>query len=166
MVRLLVTYMELCAPPCDAVLAPSLAAVCIAKEVPAPEEYLELYRAVGTPLQWDDRLRMPRDELCKFIASSMTSIYVLRIEGRSVGLCEFEGVGTKSVELKHFGLTPGFQGRGLGSYLLNSALRSVWSCRPERIWLHTDTNDHPKAKSTYERAGFKAYAEVWEEFPD
>jgi len=33
------------------------------------------------------------------------------------------------------------------------------------VWLHTDTWDHPKAKATYERIGFKAYAEVWEEFP-
>ncbi|WP_416066584.1 GNAT family N-acetyltransferase [Rhizobium sp. ZK1] len=61
---------------------------------------------------------------------------------------------------------PEDQGRRLGPYLLDWSLKEIWAHLPERVWLHTDTWDHPKAKATYERIGFKAYAEVWEEFAD
>ncbi len=165
MIRLLVTYMEQTAPPAGADLPSPVTGASIARERPDADDYLRLYRSVGTPLQWDERLKMPRDELSSFLRRPSTALYILREDGQALGLCEFEGVGSSDVELKHFGLIPGAQGRGLGPCLLNSALRAIWSHGPDRIWLHTDTNDHPKAKSTYERTGFKAFAEVWEEFP-
>ena len=56
--------------------------------------------------------------------------------------------------------------KGTGPYPLDHALRSAWSTRPQRIWLHTDTWDHPKAIATYQRAGFKIYAQRFEVFPD
>jgi GNAT superfamily N-acetyltransferase len=90
----------------------------------------------------------------------------LRLEREPVGLCEFDGVGKGDIELKHFGLIPGAQGYRLGPYLLDWALRSIWQDRPGRIWLHTDTNDHPKARSVYARAGFNVFAEEWTVFPD
>ena len=61
-------------------------------------------------------------------------------------------------ELKNFGLVPEAQGRGLGPWLLGISLQHEWSLGPERIWLHTDTWDHPAAIPTYERAGFRVYA--------
>jgi ribosomal protein S18 acetylase RimI-like enzyme len=70
------------------------------------------------------------------------------------------------VELTHFGLAPAFQGRKLGPFLLDQSLRAVWSQKPERLWLHTDTCDHPAAQSVYSRAGFTAYAQRMETFPD
>lgn len=166
MVCLLVTYMEQVVPPRGAALSPPVAAVRIAKEVLDVEGYLQLYQSVGESLQWDERLRMPRDELATFLLSCCTALYILRHEGQPVGLCEFEGIGAPEVELKHFGLIPDVQGRGLGPYLLDRALREIWKGRPDRVWLHTDTSDHPKAKSVYERIGFKSYTEVWEDFPD
>ncbi len=38
------------------------------------------------------------------------------------------------------------------------ALQSVWDSGASRIWLHTDTWDHPAAIRTYERAGLRIYA--------
>ena len=70
------------------------------------------------------------------------------------------------MELTYFGLTEAFYGRRLGPYLLDRSLRSVWSQRPERVWLHTDTNDHPKAQSVYGRAGFQLRERRMESFPD
>ena len=166
MVRLLVTYMEQVEPPHGAALSPPVAGARIAKESPDAEDYLQLYHCVGATLQWDERLRMPMNELSTFLRSPSTALYILRHEGQALGLCEFDGFGEREVELKHFGLIPAAQGRRLGPYLLDWSLRAIWSDRPDRIWLHTDTNDHPKAKSTYERIGFKSYAEAWEEFPD
>jgi GNAT superfamily N-acetyltransferase len=52
---------------------------------------------------------------------------------------------------------PQAQGRGLGTWLLLTALHCEWSTGPARIWLHTDEWDHPAAVRVYERAGFRIY---------
>ncbi|RJG43839.1 GNAT family N-acetyltransferase [Mesorhizobium sp. DCY119] len=166
MVDLLVTYMEMVAPPRGAALPMPIAGVSIGRETLDPADYLVLYRAVGEPLQWDQRLRMPADELHHFLGNPATHIYVLRVIGKSAGLCEFHGVGIPEVELTHFGLIGEFQGRKLGPYLLDTALREIWSRAPSRVWLHTDTHDHPKAQSTYRRAAFQIYTQRVETFPD
>jgi ribosomal protein S18 acetylase RimI-like enzyme len=166
MVDLFVTYLEMTSPPSGLALSPASTGTTIQREVLDPSQYLALYRAVGEPLQWDQRLRMPADDLRDFLSRSSTLVYVLRVEGQAVGFCEFDGVGGAEVELVHFGLVPAFQGRKLGPCLLDRALREIWSYAPQRIWLHTDTNDHPKAKSTYQRAGFRIYAGRMETFPD
>ncbi|MCV3209706.1 GNAT family N-acetyltransferase [Mesorhizobium sp. YC-39] len=166
MVDLLVTYMEMTEPPSgDGLLAPAQDAA-VAREMLDVADYIGLYRAVGEPVQWDQRLRLPSEELERLLASPSTHVHVLRVDGEAAGLCEFTGVGQPVVELAHFGLVPAFQGRKLGPYLLYRSLRAVWSYAPEKIWLHTDTHDHPVAQSVYRRAGFKAYAQRMETFPD
>jgi ribosomal protein S18 acetylase RimI-like enzyme len=166
MVHLLVTYMEQLEPPAGSGFPSPIERVSIEQERLEPEDYLSLYRAVGEPLQWDQRLRMPLTELEIFLRSPSTDLYVLRNQNRAIGLCEFDGAGNPDVELTNFGLVPEAQGNRLGPFLLDSALRAVWSREPRRIWLHTDTYDHPKAKTTYERAGFRVYAEKIEEIAD
>lgn len=128
------------------------------------DEYLDLYCRVGQPLGWDQRLRMPRSELTLLLDSDRSQIYVLR-DGRdqALGLCEFERC-LPEIELKNFGLVPQARGRGLGSWLLRTALHHEWSLQPRRIWLHTDGWDHPAALSLYENAGFRLYV-VREEPP-
>ncbi|ESX89341.1 GNAT family N-acetyltransferase [Mesorhizobium sp. M0761] len=166
MVDLLVTYMDM--RPRD--LAPArvspAAATTVALERLDSAAYIDLYRAVGEPVQWDQRLRMPAEDLERLLALPSTHIHVLRVEGEAAGLCEFNGVGQPEVELVHFGLVPAFQGRRLGPFLLDQALRAIWSRAPQRVWLHTDTYDHPAAQSVYRRAGFKAYAQRMGTFPD
>jgi ribosomal protein S18 acetylase RimI-like enzyme len=121
------------------------------------EEYLSLYESVGAPLRWDQRLRMPREELRALLRSSRLRTYVLRDDSRALGFCEFDRVGFPEIELKNFGLVPQAQGRRLGPWLLATAVHQEWALRPSRIWLHTDSWDHPAAIRTYERAGFKIY---------
>ncbi|MBA1144576.1 GNAT family N-acetyltransferase [Mesorhizobium neociceri] len=165
MVELLVTYMEMTALPSGRAFVPT-EPVTVALERLDSVGYISLYRAVGEPVQWDQRLRMATEELERLLALPSTHIYVLRVEGEPAGLCEFNGVGHPDVELVHFGLVPAFQGRRLGPFLLDQALRAVWSHAPRRVWLHTDTYDHPSAQSVYRRAGFRQYAQRMETFPD
>ena len=33
----------------------------------------------------------------------------------------------------------------------------AWDRSPERVWLHTNSLDHPKALAVYQRAGFVPY---------
>ncbi|MGJ7039762.1 ribosomal protein S18 acetylase RimI-like enzyme [Shinella sp. BE166] len=164
---LLVTYMELCTPPAD---RPALPAPGANLEVRAErlslEDYLSLYRAIGDPLTWDQRLRMPQDALAQLLSAPSTIIFVLREEGQPVGLCEFDAANEQDIELVHFGLFPAAYGRRLGPFLLDTALKAAWRKVTRRIWLHTDTNDHAKAQATYARAGFTPYLQQMETFPD
>ena len=122
------------------------------------DEYLTLYRSVGEPLRWDQRLQMPPVELRELLEGKSLSIYVLRdSQGHSLGFCEFDLCGFPEIELKNFGLIPRAQGGGLGPWLLAVALHEIWRSGPVRIWLHTDTWDHPAAIRVYERAGFHVY---------
>ena len=166
MVDLLVSYMEITTPPVGpTVPAPAINAV-VSRERLARPEYLALYRAVGDAVQWDQRLRLPDAALDALLQDETTHIYVLRCDGIASGLAEFERVGSDDVEMVNFGLVPAMQGMKLGPFLLDRALRAVWQNGPRRIWLHTDTNDHPKAFATYERAGFSLYRRQMETFPD
>lgn len=163
MVQLLVTYMEMHVRPAGEPLPSPVENAVLALERLEAEQFLSLYRAVGEPLRWDQRLRMPADDLDAFLHSPSTAIYVLRIEGQPVGLCEFHRVDTADIELTHFGLIPEMQGRRLGPYLLNGALRAIWDRAPDRVWLHTDEWDHVKAQDTYRRAGFSVFDQKREE---
>ncbi|MBZ9850259.1 GNAT family N-acetyltransferase [Mesorhizobium sp. CA14] len=166
MVDLLVTYMEMLAPPQGAPLASPSSGAVVARERLDLSNYLDFYRAVGGPVQWDQRLSMAEADLETLLASASTHIHVLRVDGEAAGFCEFNGIEQAAIELVHFGLIPAFQGKRLGPFLLDQALRAAWSHRPQRLWLHTDTYDHPAAQSVYERAGFRVYTQRVESFPD
>jgi ribosomal protein S18 acetylase RimI-like enzyme len=151
-----VTYLELRRHPAS--LPSRAGAEQVALESLSVDDYLELYRRVGAPVRWDQRLRLPTTELQALLTSGRLRIYVLRDQGgEALGLCEFDRDAFPEIELKNFGLVPAAQGRGLGSRLLAIALESEWRAGPTRIWLHTDTWDHPAAVPLYERAGFKIY---------
>jgi GNAT superfamily N-acetyltransferase len=154
-VMLRVTYLEMLAPPPPPTYTESDQVVL---ERPDAAAYLALYRRVGDPLGWDTRLKLPEGELAALLAGDRLRIYVLRdANGVALGFCEFDCGAFPQIELKNFGLVPEAQGRGLGAWLLAVALQEQWLTKPSRIWLHTDTWDHPAAKRVYEKAGFKAY---------
>lgn len=162
MTTLRVSYLELTEPP-----APITARVGeehIAREKLAVAEYLDLYGRVGEPVRWDQRLKMRRSELSRFLESDRSQIYVLR-DGRdqALGFCEFERC-VPDIELKNFGLVLAAQGNVLGSWLLRTAFYHEWELQPRRIWLHTDDWDHPAALRLYERVGFRVFR-VCEEPP-
>ncbi len=164
--RLLVTYMELRTAPAGHPMPAPTTGLDIRAERLSVDDYLSLYQGIGGPFSWDQRLRMPREALAAFLSAASTRTLVLREEGRAVGLCEFDASAAADVELTHFGLLPEVHGRRLGPFLLDTGLRTAWGPATRRIWLHTDTNDHPKAQATYARAGFEPYRQAMEEFPD
>lgn len=158
-----VTYMELRAPP---PLVARQGPERIAEERLGPEAYLDLYKSVGEQVGWDARLKLPAADLAALLDGSALQIYVLRdAQAKAIGFCEFNRQAYPDVELKNFGLIPQAQGQGLGSWLLSTAINEHWHTRPTRLWLHTDTADHPAAMRVYEKAGFKVF-EVRDERAD
>jgi GNAT superfamily N-acetyltransferase len=122
-------------------------------------DYLALYRRVGESLRWDQRLLMPERELDALLHHGCLRIYVLRNDqGEALGFCEFDRDAFPEIELKNFGLVPEARGHGLGPWLLSVALHQEWASSPTRIWLHTDTWDHPSAVHVYQKAGFHVYS--------
>lgn len=153
-----VTYLELRTPPVLKAAATINAAIAVERLTTA--EYLALYRRVGGPVGWDQRLRMPLAELEALLAGEDLRIYVLRnAAGAGLGLCEFDRSGFPDIELKNFGIIPEVQGQGLGRRLLVAAAGQEWQSGATRIWLHTDSWDHPAAIRLYSSLGFRVFEE-------
>jgi len=134
----------------------------IARERLDTASYLELYRRVGAPWRWDRRLKMSAESLDELLRGERLETYVLRqAQGTALGWCEFDRREFPTLELTHFGLVPAAQGRGLGPWLLATSLARAWR-GVQRVWLHTDTWDHPAALRCYERAGFRVYERRFE----
>jgi ribosomal protein S18 acetylase RimI-like enzyme len=153
-----VTYLELRAAPQAAAGVAGSARVSLERLSRA--DYLSLYGRVGESVRWDQRLQMSANDLDSLLAGDASRIYVMRDERSTrIGLCEFDHSRFPEVELLNFGVVPECRGRGLGPALLAAALRAEWQAGPTRIFLHTDTWDHPAATALYEAAGFRVYAE-------
>ncbi|MBI3675407.1 MAG: GNAT family N-acetyltransferase [Proteobacteria bacterium] len=163
--RLLVTYLEQLREPVVAEPS-SIGRAEVGREFPARDDYLSLYRAVGAPVHWDLRLRLDPTELQQLLHSNSFVLFVLRVERRAVGLCEFEARPNNEYELVHFGVVPHVQGQGLGKFLLHRSLTVIWKMNPARVWLHTDTNDSSRAVPLYLQFGFRQFAQKFEELRD
>src|SRR5260370_38703705 len=84
-----VTYLEQSEPA----LPPALywGSERIALERLARSAYLTLYRQVGAPLRWDQRLKMPAAEPDALLAGESLHLYVLRdVSGEALAFCEFD----------------------------------------------------------------------------
>ena len=65
------------------------------------------------------------------------------VQGTPAGYFELARQGVAQVEVAMFGLLPHFIGRGVGGVLLTAALQRAWKEGTRRVWLHTESSDHP-----------------------
>lgn len=93
------------------------------------------------------------------------TIHVLKVKNQDAGYFELDWKKNaqnqvENVEILYFGLFPDYMGLRIGPWFLNEALQLIRTREPQaRIWVHTCSWDHPKALTTYEKAGFKWYKE-------
>ena len=126
----------------------------IRAERPTLSFYRFLYDAVGGPWLWFERRIMDDEKLAAILSDPKVQVTVLHVGGVPAGYYELDARIPGSVELAYFGLMPEFIGRRLGPFLLDRAVAAAWTQKPERVWVHTCTLDHPKALALYQRAGF------------
>ena len=81
----------------------------------------------------------------------------MTVAARPPGYFELRRDRTDGVEIAYFGLLPEFTGRGLGGHLLTVAVERRGPHGTERVWLHTNTLDHPAALPNYLKRGFTAF---------
>lgn len=123
-------------------------------ERPDPDFYLDLYRRVGAPHLWYSRLEMERERLDALLHDPKVRLDVLRVEGRAEGLLEFDFRDDNVCEIAFFGVTPALVGTGAARVMMNRAIRVAFEQPIERLWVHTNSIDHPKALDFYRRSGF------------
>ena len=131
--------------PPDALLASSTF-----DEVGAPHYWLA--RKDWSPRLWQGYLSRPE-----------IHAWIVRVDDHVAGLVELRSDPGRDVEMITFGLVPEFTGRGFGGHTLTLATRLAWDLPQsdgtsvKRVWLHTNSLDHPHAKPNYERRGFRVF---------
>jgi GNAT superfamily N-acetyltransferase len=121
--------------------------------------YRYLYETVGRAYVWVERTRMSDEALAAIVQHENVELYVLYCEGAPAGYAELDFRKMPDAELAYFGLIPDFIGRGLGGFLLTTAIDIAWGKPIERFWVHTNTLDHPRALPLYQQMGFVPYAQ-------
>ncbi|MEO5822097.1 MAG: prephenate dehydrogenase/arogenate dehydrogenase family protein [Vicinamibacteraceae bacterium] len=121
--------------------------------------YRFLYREVGRPWHWIDRLPWPDDRIRAHVANPGIEIWLLTHETVPAGFVELERAPDGSVEIVYFGLLPDFIGRRVGRVFLEAVVGRAWAGGATRVWLHTCTLDHHRALATYVAGGFRVVRE-------
>ncbi|MEM7547416.1 MAG: GNAT family N-acetyltransferase [Pseudomonadota bacterium] len=124
-------------------------------EAPPARWFLHLYDSVGEGHEWTDWHRRPVAELEAFIADPEVAIFTVMIQGWTAGFFMLDWRKAGQCDLAYFGLAPEAQGRGIGAYLLDTAIRTGWAEKGvTRMTVETCTLDDPRALPMYQRAGF------------
>ena len=116
-----------------------------------------LYTEVGRRYHWVDRLPWTDADIRTYLDDPDVTLWVMTVAGAPAGYFELRGDHLGGIEIVYFGLLPEFTGRGLGGHMLTAAVDVAWSHDPERVWLHTNTMDHPSALPNYLKRGFTAF---------
>ena len=114
-----------------------------------------LYAEVGRAYHWTDRLKWSDEQVRAHLADPDVSLWLLSSRGAPAGYFELRRherrVGGSGV----LRAAAGVRRARVGGHLLTLAAREAWAMRPERVWLHTCTLDHPAALPNYLKRGFR-----------
>src|SRR5690606_25264726 len=121
--------------------------------------YRYLYEQVGKGHHWLMRRHQDDEALRADLDAATVEIQVLYVDGAPAGFFELDLGGLpEAVDIRYFGLTPDFQGRGLGRFFLSEAIFAAWAQQPGKVTIQTNTLDSPRALQLYQKAGFNAVA--------
>lgn len=136
-------------------------------EIPTPTLNHFFFVNVGRPWKWYSRLSWTLSDWRAWVEKKSVHTFVGYMKGSPFGYIELDQQG-ESVEIAFFGLLPQFIGYGLGGFLLSEAIRLAWQLNPERVWVHTCTQDHKYALDNYLARGFSIFQKetIPEHIPD
>ncbi len=134
--------------------------------------YRYLYDVIGSPHHWVSRRGMSDETLRAILHDPMVEVHLLYVNDLPAGYFELDfmpkdkipplRLKEKRADIAFLGLTPEYLGRGLGKFLMRSALRRIETHpkhRASRITIQTCTLDHPRALPLYRSFGFAPYAQ-------
>ena len=117
------------------------------------------YQEVGAAWQWTDRLPWSENDWQAYAERAGLETWVGYVRGTPVGYFELARQDEGQVEVAMFGVLPPFIGRGVGGAMLTAAMRRAWEEGTQRVWLHTETADHPHALGNYQARGMQIFRE-------
>ena len=131
------------------------AASLLRAEAPPPWYFLTLYDAVGRDYAWEDMHAEPEAVLADWLSDPATALWTMMRQGWPQGFFLLDAAGEDETQLAYFGLVRSAIGRGLGTWLLRTAILTAWE-RPglQRLSVNTCSLDHPRALASYQRNGF------------
>jgi len=124
---------------------------------PAVDDYRALFRKVGEPWLWISRLLIDQHDLKAILDDPANEISIIREDDEPVGFIELDFSDPGECEIAFFGLIPEKNGKGHGLWMMNQALEMAWREGIKRVWLHTCTQDSPRALPFYQRCGFRIF---------
>lgn len=117
-----------------------------------------LHDAIATPHLWSS-LGRSEEGWQRYLSDPRSTHWIAAVDGEDVGwasLVSEDG----AVEIGSFGVLPDVGGRGYGGRFLTELVQAAWQGRaadggrPDRVWLHTSSWDHPRAIANYLARGF------------
>jgi GNAT superfamily N-acetyltransferase len=149
------TYLELDDPSAVRAAGPPRIAGVDVRRVDPPDGAVSrwFYVEVGRRHRWIDHLGRSEAEWQAW--ADRVETWVGTVDGERAGYHELR-VDGDGVEIAYFGLLPGFQGQGLGGFLLTHALLRGFALA-DRVWLHTCTLDGPNALPNYRARGLRPF---------
>jgi GNAT superfamily N-acetyltransferase len=124
-------------------------------ETPPVWYFRALYDAVGRDYAWTDLHAAEDAALADWLQSPDVALYSLIDKGWPQGFFVLDWRDAGVCELAYFGLVPQSVGRGLGAWLLRTAIQTAWARDGvQRLTVNTCTLDHPRALAQYQKHGF------------
>ncbi|WP_273792986.1 GNAT family N-acetyltransferase [Brucella anthropi] len=151
-----ITHLEMSTRHLIQVPVPSGIRLAIMRAVNMPVHYYRyLYEQVGRKHHWMMRRVQTDAEVAEVIHADTTEIHVIYADGCPAGFVELDLSSLpEAAEIVYFGLIDDFQGRGLGKFFLNESIATAWAHGPNKVTIHTNTLDSPRALQLYQKMGF------------
>ncbi len=152
--QVIVTYLEMSSPTqLRSKRLPDAATLRKVEPIdPAVNEFF--YKAVGADFDWTDRLTWTIEQWRDYVSQPGVETWVLSVNDERAGYFELSPEAYGAVDIRYFGLLPGFTGSGLGGGLLTAAVERAWAIGAKRVTVNTCTLDHPSALANYLARGF------------
>ena len=152
--EVITTYLEMRDPQVPQVTPPYRGGMLLRVTAPSAAFYRFLLQQ-GFP---ESAARAEGDgEVMERIGDDAYDLYVLYAGGVPAALFELDRRDPGQVELVRFGVLEGFEGRGLGKYVLAAAVEAAWQHGPARVWARASNREDPRRIMTLQWAGFVPY---------
>ena len=119
--------------------------------------FLFFYKQVGKKYLWTDWLEKSKEEIDQFVNDKQVLLYTLIKDGLPCGFYMLDYRKKDVCDISFFGLVDEAIGKGLGKYLLKTAILTAWDSRKiKKLTVNTCSLDHKNAIYLYQKYGFKA----------
>lgn len=153
----MITLLEMHERPVLAYTRPQHSGMLLRLDEPSVEFYRFLHRSAGSRRSAGRAAELSDEAVFEHLVAPAVEVFVLFLGGSPAGFFEIDRAHETDVELVHVGLLPAFHGRGLGRYLVASAVETAWDDEPDRVWTSATADEDPRALLLYQWAGFVAF---------